>query len=120
MVENWGISSAGWFTSEMPAYDGGNCEETDEYLLAVTSVTDARVSHGSKNENEFIQECILTEFLWKQKLQAHILALKSTWLQKEMKQKEVLNGLKLSKKNPFISKSLAHEEKQSSSFIHSS
>lgn len=114
MVENWGISSAGWFTSEMPAYDGGNCEETDEYLLAVTSVTDARES-----ENEFIQECILTEFLWKQKLQAHILALKSTWLQKEMKQKEVLNGLKLSKANPFISESLAHEEKQSSSFIHS-
>lgn len=29
MVENWGISSAGWFTSEMPPYDGGNCEEID-------------------------------------------------------------------------------------------
>jgi len=56
MVENWGISSAGWFTSEMPAYDGGNCEETDEYLLAVTSVTDARESWNKpKNENEFIQ-----------------------------------------------------------------
>lgn len=27
IVENWGINSAGWLTSDMPAYAGGNWRE---------------------------------------------------------------------------------------------
>lgn len=45
MVENWDISSAGWLTSEMPAYDGGNCKEIDSYLLK--GVIDVGEAHGT-------------------------------------------------------------------------
>lgn len=36
MVENCGMSSAGWFTSDMPAYDGGNCEGEKEKTKVVS------------------------------------------------------------------------------------
>lgn len=36
MVENCGMSSAGWFTSDMPAYDGGNCEGENEKTKVVS------------------------------------------------------------------------------------
>lgn len=33
MVENCGMSSAGWFTSDMPPYEGGNYTNTESTRL---------------------------------------------------------------------------------------